>query len=72
MGTPVRSETWRASSSRPREASQATDSGSFQIASGSRVTSGSAPSRNMPRQPMTGSRKIASRADSSEPSGMPA
>ena len=51
-GIPVRSDTWRASFMRPRDASQATDSGILKNANGSSVTMGSAPIQNRPRQPM--------------------
>ena len=52
---------------RPREASQATDSGILKYASGSSVTMGSAPIQNMPRQPMCCISRMASRAASRLP-----
>ena len=70
-GTPVRNERARASSSRPRDASQATDSGIMKYASGSKVTSGSAPIQNMPRHPMSCSSRMATSAARRLPSGMP-
>ena len=61
----------RASSKRPRDASQATDSGIRTMASGSSVTSGSAPIQNIPRQPIASSRMMASSAASRLPIGTP-
>jgi hypothetical protein len=71
MGTPVRWEILRASSMRPREASQLGDSGILTQASGSRVTTGMAPIQNMPRQPICSSSRIASSAASRLPIGTP-
>src|SRR3989441_4692234 len=68
---PVRSDSARASSMRPRAASQATDSGILNQASGSSVTTGSAPIQNRPRHPTCCISSIASSAASRLPSGMP-
>ena len=68
---PVLAEIARASSRRPRDASQATDSGILKMASGSSVTSGSAPIQNIPRQPIRSSRMMASNAAIRLPIGTP-
>ena len=70
-GTPVFSESARASSTRPRASSQLGDSGILKNASGSSVTIGSAPIQNMPRQPIPASRRMASSAASRLPKGTP-
>ena len=61
----------RASSMRPREASQATDSGILKYASGNSVTRGNAPIQNMPRQPMESSSTMARKAAIRLPIGTP-
>ena len=70
-GTPVRSAMARASSMRPREASQAGDSGILTKASGNSVTIGKAPIQNMPRHPIPASTSMASSAASRLPRGTP-
>ena len=70
-GTPVFSESVRASSTRPRASNQLGDSGILRNARGSSVRIGSAPTRNMPRQPMPASTRMASSAASRLPKGTP-
>ena len=70
-GTPVRSDAARACSTRPREASQTGDSGIMKKASGSSVTTGSAPIQNMPRHLIAWSSRMARKAASRLPSGTP-
>ena len=71
IGTPVRSDTFRASSIRPLATSHDTDSGIFSIANGSSVMIGSAPNRKSPRQPMESSATMARKDPNRLPSGTP-
>ena len=71
MGSPCLSHTASASSVRPTDTSQRGDSGSATMMSGTRNSSGDAPMRNRPRQPMASRSRMASTDAITPPAGMP-